>query len=387
MNIQELKQSNRIIFECIAGSHMYALNNPNSDIDIRGLYVNPSIEYLGLQEPAGQISDDKNDTTYYSLKRFFELATKANPNIIELLFVPEACVKIQTEIMTKLIENRHLFVSKKCYHSHSGYAFAQIHKCRGQNKKVHNPQPEEQPKKEDFCWIISKRDFLGFLGDKPFDEDYASCCFPCRPKPLKAKSMFDMAKFDWLPYSYKTINLSQCHVAAVEHVENTYRLYFYGDEAKGVFRGNDMLVCESIPKEDEHSKFEGLLIYNQQAYEKAIKDHKSYHDWVQNRNESRWIDQENKKVQYDAKNLMHCMRLLISGENILTNGEPIVRFEGKQLEYLMKIRAGELLYEEIMSEVENKMKKLEELYETSNIPHSVNVKKINELYMELTQDA
>jgi len=364
MNIEQLKQSNRIIFECIAGSHMYALNNPNSDIDIRGLYVNPSVEYLGLQEPAGQISDDKHDTTYYSLKRFFELAMKANPNIIELLFVPEACVKIQTEIMTKLIENRHLFISKKCYHSHSGYAFAQIHKATGSNKKVHNPQPKEQPKKEDFCWVITD-----FKGDrKGYDWDKA--IFPCRPIPL----------------SETDINLKFYHVSSMEHSHNIFRLYYYGGISRGVFRGNDMLVCESIPKEDEIDHFCGLLIYNQNQYEKAIKDHKSYHDWVKNRNESRWVDQEKGKLNYDQKNLTHCMRLLISGENILANSEPIVRFEGKQLEYLMKIRAGELSYEEIMQEVENKMKKLEELYENSSIPHSVNIKKINELYMELQED-
>ena len=98
MNVQMLKESNRIIFESVAGSHLYNLNTEKSDIDIRGIYVNPPEEYLGLTEPSNQIGDEKHDTTYYSLKRFFELAMTANPNIIELLWVPDSCIRIKISI-------------------------------------------------------------------------------------------------------------------------------------------------------------------------------------------------------------------------------------------------------------------------------------------------
>jgi len=138
MNVKQLEASDRIIYKVVSGSHAYGLSTPKSDIDIRGVYINPSSEYLRLQEPAGQISDNKQDIQYYSLKRFFELAQTANPNIIELLWMPEDCIKIKTPIMDKLIENRDLFISKKCFHTHSGYAYAQIKKAKGQNKKVHN---------------------------------------------------------------------------------------------------------------------------------------------------------------------------------------------------------------------------------------------------------
>jgi hypothetical protein len=29
--------------------------------------------------------------------------------------------------------------------------------------------------------------------------------------------------------------------------------------------------------------------------------------WCENRNESRWVDQENKKVDFDGKNMQHCL--------------------------------------------------------------------------------
>lgn len=368
-----LKKSARIIFECIAGSHLYNLNIPGkSDIDIRGLYLNLPTEYLGLSDPVNQVGDDKNDTTYYSLKRFFELAMNANPNIVELMFVPENCTKICKPIMKRLIDNRGLFISKKCFFTFSGYAHAQLKKCIGQNKMVNHPELAVKPKKEDFCWVIRKEDVEG---SKVTDDDIVRSfnsdlsIFPMRPRP----------------FSKSNIDLSKYHCAALEHISNAYRLYFYGDEAKGVFRGDDMIVCESISIDDEYEKFAGILIYNQNEFEKALIEHRKYVDWVKNRNESRWVDQEKGIVQYDSKNVMHTFRLLLSGENILRHGFPLVRFEGEQREYLMKIRRGEFEYEELMAKVEKRMADLEELYKTSTIPHSVNVNKIDELYRELSK--
>lgn len=368
MNLDILKKSDRIIFECIAGSHLYNLNIPGkSDIDIRGIYINPPFEYLGLSDPVNQVGDEKHDTTYYSFKRFFELAMNANPNILELLFVPENCFKICKPIMKKLMENRDLFISKKCFHTFSGYAHSQILKATGVNKLVNHPELANKPKKEDFCWILP-----WFTMDGGFCEDNG-VPFPCRPVALnkfaKDTDCFDLTKY---------------HCSALEHVPNTYRLYLYGDKAKGVFRGDDMIVCESIPMKDENEKFVALLIYNKHEYEKALIEHRKYLDWIKNRNLNRWLDQENKIVQYDAKNMAHTFRLLMSGENILRNGFPLIRFEGEQREYLMKIRRGEFQYESLMKEVEDRMVNLEELCKTSTIPHSVNNKKIDELYRELS---
>ena len=78
------------------------------------------------------------------------------------------------------------------------------------------------------------------------------------------------------------------------------------------------------------------------------------------------------------------MRLLWSGENILKYGEPLVRFDGEQRDYLMSIRAGKFKYEELMAEVDIRMARLEELNKTSTIPHSVNIGKIEALYRELS---
>jgi len=352
MNLEMLKSSGRIIFEYIAGSHSYNLNTPQSDQDIRGLFINPKSEYLGLLDPAEQVGDDKHDTVYYSLKRFFDLAKTANPNILEFLWAPEELIKIKSGLYEKLLVYRDLFISKKAYHTFSGYAYAQIGKAKGQNKMVNHPELAIKPKKDDYCWFIPK------IHDNP----------PMRPIPLKETGI-DLTKF---------------HVSALERVSNTYRLYLYGDSAKGVFRGDGMLVCESIPLEDEGVKFYGLLIYNQNEYEKALIEHRKYNEWIETRNDNRWIDQEKGLVKYDAKNMMHCYRLLLSGENILNQGFPLVWFEGEDREFLMKIRRGDFEYEEIMIKVEERMENLKKLYDKSTLPHSVDINKLDKLYRELT---
>jgi len=179
------------------------------------------------------------------LRRIFELLKDANPNVIESLWIPSDCIVSSSPEMDKVIANRHLFISKACLGSHFGFADAQIKKARGSNKKVNNPEPQERPKKTDFCRIIPC-----IPGAKPWTHpDMKSSVFPFRRYPSN--------EMPW-------VNLKDYHVAAVEHMRNAYRLYYYGEGSKGVFRGDDMLVCESIPMDDEWPKFTGILLYDEE---------------------------------------------------------------------------------------------------------------------------
>ena len=103
-----------------------------------------------------------NGATWSStrLRGFLELAATANPNIVELLFMPKDCVVQRTSLGERLVANRELFISKKAYETHIGYAHSQIKRARGRNKWVNNPQPEEPPSRDDFCRIIPARGCL-----------------------------------------------------------------------------------------------------------------------------------------------------------------------------------------------------------------------------------
>ena len=356
MNLEMLEKSGNIIFKCLSGSRCYHTHLETSDSDYRGCFALPQEEFLGLNEPITQVSDSKQDITFYELKKFFQLAETVSPNMIELLWVPDDCIEIWSPQMQTIKDNRNLFLSRKAKSSFSGYAFSQISKSKGANKLVNNPKPKERPTRDQFCWYIPMGKYT----------ELYKLDAPARPLNLADSKL----------------NLSKYHVVKLEHVENTYRLYYYGNKAKGVFRDGN-LVCEPIPLEDENILFSGLLIYNEKAYEAECKDWKNYWDWMKNRNEARWVDQEGGKADFDAKNLMHAMRLLWSGISIMEGNGPIVRFEGWKLQTLKDIRACKYKHKEILEMAQTQMAYLDSIVDKSPLPHSVDHAKIDALYREI----
>lgn len=106
--------NDRIIFSCVAGSRANGTQVPGSDEDVRGIYMVPSAAYLPIDREPVQLSDDRNNTVYYSLRRCIELLAEANPNILELLFSPQDCVQIISKEMEQLILARSIFVTRQC---------------------------------------------------------------------------------------------------------------------------------------------------------------------------------------------------------------------------------------------------------------------------------
>ena len=90
-------------------------------------------------------------------------------------------------------------------------------------------------------------------------------------------------------------------------------------------------------------------------------------------------------MDYDAKNMMHLVRLLFSGEHIVETGEPLVRFGGRQLETLMEIRRGEWSFDDIMAlagEVRGRMLSGEE-----RLPVDCDKEKVDEWLEEVMEKA
>jgi uncharacterized protein len=353
--IDQYKQ--RILFQCVSGSRAYGTSNAQSDTDIRGVFVQPNSEFLALAPPVPLLADERHNTVYYSLRRTLELLQEANPNILELLYMPPDCVQIQSPEYAKLLAHRPSFITRQCADTHIGYAFSQIKKAKGQNKWINQPKPEQAPAKEAFCHVIHWTSAR--VDNAP----------PCRPLPL----------------IHSGLNLAHCHAARLEHTENIYRLYAYGEDAKGVFRG-DVLTPESIPIEDENSCFIGLLLFNERAWRQSLEDHRNYWTWRTDRNESRWRQQESGELDFDAKNLMHTVRLLLSGKSILENGEPIVRFAGESLALLRNIRAGKLSYEQIINIANDLRADCQAIRERNDLPEIVQPSLATRILQELTYD-
>src|SRR5687767_12227266 len=239
LSVEEIKNNGWLIFEAITGSKAYGLDTVKSDTDIRGVFVLPKELFYSL-EYASQVSNASNDIVYYELKRFMELLSKNNPNIIELLNVPDNCILYKHELMDRV--KPELFLSKLCQQTFANYAYTQIKKAYGLEKKIVNPVEEERKSVLDFCFVhrekeaIPLREFLSAGG-------------------------------------YKQEDLG---LAAITHLRDCYNLYHSTEHTySGVMKkedSNDVCVS-SIPKGETSV---GLLYFNRDGYSVYCKRYKEY---------------------------------------------------------------------------------------------------------------
>src|SRR3990170_5427495 len=152
MTLKDLQNnSSHLLLKCISGSQAYGLALPHSDTDIKGVFILPKNEFYGLTY-IDQINNETNDIMYYEIKKFVELLLKNNPNILELLSTPEDCVLYRHAVMNLL--KPEMFLSRLCNQTFGQYAYAQIKKARGLNKKILNPLDRKRKTILDFCYVV-----------------------------------------------------------------------------------------------------------------------------------------------------------------------------------------------------------------------------------------
>ena len=132
-----------VILLTLGGSHAYGTNIEGSDVDIRGCALNQKDEIL-TNKNFEQFVNEATDTTIYSFNKLMSLLINVNPNVIEMLGnKPEHYVYL-SPIGKELIDNRNLFLSKKCIHSFGGYANQQLRRL--DNKAVRLVSQAEREK-------------------------------------------------------------------------------------------------------------------------------------------------------------------------------------------------------------------------------------------------
>ena len=116
----------KIILEGIVGSVAYGLDNSESDIDIKGVFIYPTRDILLLHNQPQTINQTSPDIEYHEIKKFMLLAGKCNPTILELLFLNE-----YTQLTPEgklLVKHRDFFLSKQVLKTYGGYALNQAKK-------------------------------------------------------------------------------------------------------------------------------------------------------------------------------------------------------------------------------------------------------------------
>ena len=141
-----------IIFESLFGSQVYGTSTPESDKDFRGVCIPPwEIRNSLLINFDQQDSWEGwfEDRVIFNLKKFLSLCCDANPSIIELLFVPENFWVTCKPPWIEIIDNTHLFISKKAKHTFTGYAHSQLQRIKTHRNWLLNP-PKAEPTREGF---------------------------------------------------------------------------------------------------------------------------------------------------------------------------------------------------------------------------------------------
>lgn len=125
-SFNELNFYDYIIFRCVVGSKAFGLDDANSDIDRRGIYLPPAEIHWSLYGIPEQIENNENQECYWELQKFLILALKANPNVLECLYTP--LIEIATPLAEELVAIREIFLSQLIYQTYNGYVMSQFKK-------------------------------------------------------------------------------------------------------------------------------------------------------------------------------------------------------------------------------------------------------------------
>lgn len=346
MDIDSIRQSG-LLLDCVSGSRAYGLATKDSDTDLKGVFVLPKAAFYGFNYTE-QVNNATNDEVYYELGRFFELLTKNNPNILELLATPEDCIRFRHPIIEKI--RPEMFLSRLCNQTFAGYAISQIKKAKGLNKKIVNPVEEERKSVLDFCYIL--------LGQG------------------------SVLLKDWL--TKEGFEQQDLGAVRINHMREVYVLFHKKQlstgKVKGILSGpeaNDI----SVSSVDKGLQPLAVMSFNKDGYSSYCKDYKAYWDWVANRNEIRYQHTLNQDKNYDAKNMMHTFRLLHMAEEIAL--EESINVYRSDREYLLGIRNGNYSYEELYDKAHELLERINEHFQESNLPETPDAEKAEALLVEL----
>jgi len=346
LTIEYIKKNGWLIFEAIAGSKTYGLDTSTSDTDIKGVFVLPKEMFYGLEYTA-QVSNETNDIVYYELRRFVELLAKNNPNMLELLCTPKEKVLLKHPVMELL--QPEMFVSKLCEHTFANYAFAQIKKAFGLEKKIMQPMNKERKSVLDFCFV--------------YEGSYT--------KPVKEY------------FETKQFRLEKAGLAVVTHLKDCYNLFYSeAHQYAGIIKkenANDVCLS-SIPRGEMPI---AMLYFNKGGYSAYCKQYLEYWDWVNKRNEGRYNKTMQHGKKYDAKNMMHVFRLLLVAKEIAV--EEKVNVFRKDRDFLLAIKEGKFEYDELVEKATVLKNELPLLYQQSDLMDEPDIKLIEETLIKMRE--
>jgi predicted nucleotidyltransferase len=352
------------IFECIVGSMAYGTNSPESDIDKSGVMI-PGKEYhYGLKRFDQFQGYPGEDKTIYNFQKAIKLITENNPNMLDLLCIPDRCVLRITPYWQEVMDNAELFISKKCKFTFSGYSISQLNRIRAHRAYLLNP-PKGEPERSDYG-----------LTETPIFET------------AQLKALVKVASlFDYVEEEHKELFVNQLDTIYADHVIPLFSKYLKQDRRT---------VALEFLQTALHNQLNTLVTLGKNSYVKdeyveaaerelqfvnASRDWQRYQEWKKSRNKKRAGLEE--KYGYDCKHAMHLIRLLRCGKEVLLTGKVNVDRTNIDAAELKEIRDGAWPYEQVEEYATRMDAELNSLYEQSPLQKSPQMEKIDAMCVNI----
>lgn len=420
LTFEEIRERGLLLYEYVRGSQVYGTSTPQSDVDHGGIFIAPINQLFGLGlDYADEVSDEKHDTCWWELGKFMSLVLKSNPTVLEALFIPEDKIIYEHPLMTEIKKHRDMFVTKQAFKPLGGYAVSQIEKARGQNKKIHwdiNQMTRKTPL--DYVYTFCNQ---GSKNIQPWLEERG-----LEQRNIGLVNIPNMEGVYGAYYDFgqhiKLNNITKEYFCSKENSEDKFITYIFDIFAvRGIWddyssyeknmeyiwkkisipkgghcgiispnndsnelRYNSHVTFSSVKKGDEPICW---VVYNQGAYENHCRKYKEYEEWKKNRNKARYennlsgLDKNNPELFYDAKNMMHCFRLIAMATEI-ANGEGMkLDRRGIDADFLLDVRNRKYTYTELVEMLDKKKEIMDEAIQSSTIPDEIDVEIVNNLLL------
>lgn len=349
-----------LIFLTKTGSQAYGTSLPTSDLDIRGITTAPMEFYLGVFNRFAETNDfdvrdlvdgapASEDASVMELQKFIKLAADANPNVIELLFIPSTYWLKTTDAWSRIHEIRHLFLSKKCRHTFSGFAHNQLKRIKTHRSWLLNP-PKEKPNRKDY----------GLPETSVISADQYGAAIALVDRVY---SGWAVSPDEEIPQN--VLNKIRQSVA--------YMIAELGADENKVF----CAAAKRIGLDDNLIE----VVSREKRYRAAVRSWKQYQDWKTNRNPLRAALEA--KYGYDCKHGMHLVRVYRMGLEIVETGNLVVDRSGIDAEELLGIRNGSWPFDKLLAFANEMDAKIEDAYEKSTLRNSSDKKEIDRVCLNI----
>ncbi len=127
------------LFFTVSGAHLYGFPSPDSDVDLRGVFILPQRSLLGLDAPEETFSHTMRygshevDLVTHDVKKFLELLLRKNGYVLEQLYSP--LVVWGGAAFDELRSLARGAITKHVYHHYAGFARNKLREFEGESPR------------------------------------------------------------------------------------------------------------------------------------------------------------------------------------------------------------------------------------------------------------